>query len=78
MVSSITLLVLYGLFVVWTCLVIPAWNLAWLLGKYLGGKTPWAGDLAPDAVSPPPVVWSHFTPAVDLPVRPKGSPRARA
>ena len=55
MVSSVTLLALYGLFVVWTCLLIPAWNLAWFLSRYLGGKTPWAGDLAPDAVSPPPL-----------------------
>ena len=55
MVSSITLLILYGLFVVWTCFPRPAGNLAWFFVRYLGGRTSWSGDLAPDAGSPPPL-----------------------
>ena len=38
MVSSITLLVLYGLFVIWTCLLRPARNLVWFVCRYLGGR----------------------------------------
>ena len=54
MVSSITLLVLYGLFVVWTCLLRPAGSMAWFLVRYLGGRTPWFGSRVPDDPSPLP------------------------
>ena len=37
MVSSITLPVLYGLFVIWTCLLRPAGNMVWFIVQYLGG-----------------------------------------
>ena len=54
MVSSITLLVLYGLFVVWTCLLRPAGGMVWFIARYLGGRTPWSTTLASDDPSPPP------------------------
>ena len=54
MASSITLLVLYGLLVVWTCLLRPAGNMVWFIVRYLGGRTPWATPMASDVPSPPP------------------------
>ena len=54
MANSITLLVLYGLFVVWTCLLRPAGSIVWFIVQYLGGRTPWSTLLASDDPSPPP------------------------
>ena len=54
MVSSITLLVQYGLLVIWTCLLRPAGSMVWFIVRYLGGRTPWATPTTSVDPSPPP------------------------
>ena len=54
MVSSVTMLAGYGMFVLWTCVICPFGRVTWFVCRYLGGKAPWAASTDTDEPSPSP------------------------